>query len=52
VSEVEYEAGDEIVNVSIIVSGDNRGRLHVLKNVARIILGAEAIREEEDQALR
>ncbi|KAL3764654.1 hypothetical protein ACHAWO_010458 [Cyclotella atomus] len=33
-SEVEYEAGDEIVNVSIIVSGDNRGRLHVLKNVS------------------
>lgn len=34
VSEVQYQLEDEIVNESIIVSGDNRGRLHVLKNVS------------------
>jgi WD40 repeat protein len=34
VHEAEYEVGDEIISVGIIVSGDNCGRLRAVKNVS------------------
>ena len=34
VSEVEYQADEEIFNVGIIALGDNRGRIRALKNVS------------------
>lgn len=34
VSEVEYQTDEEIINVGIIVLGDNRGRIRALKNAS------------------